>query len=137
MQKLIHNFIHCGILGWCMEILFTALNAVRRRELSLKGNTSVWMFPIYGSAALFAPLCRLLKSRPVWLRGLTYMSLIFSGEYLSGRLLRQKNLCPWDYGRSRWNVNRLIRLDFAPVWFCVGLLYERLLQESDAIAAEK
>ena len=126
------NFLTCGLTGWCMEIIFTALHALRRRDMTLKGNTSLWMFPIYGSAALLAPVSRLLKGRPVWLRGATYMSLIFSAEYLSGKFLTKHKLCPWDYGKCRFNIDRVIRLDFAPYWFGAGLLFERLLTSSSS-----
>lgn len=122
-----HNFIKCGFVGWCMEILFTALDSLRRRDMTLMGKTSIWMFPIYGCAAVLAPVSRLLRGRSFWVRGLTYMGLIFSGEYLTGRLLEKKTLCPWDYSRCRWNIRHLIRLDFAPCWFGAGLLFEWLL----------
>jgi len=121
------NFLKCGLAGWCMEILFTSLDSLRRRDYTLKGDTSIWMFPIYGCAAFIAPVGRLLSNKPVWLRGLTYMSIIFSGEYLTGRLLSRHKLCPWNYGRSRWNINNVIRLDFAPCWFLAGLMFEHLL----------
>ena len=124
------NFIKCGFTGWCMEIIFTAADSLRRRDMTLKGNTSLWMFPIYGCAALLAPISRLLQNRPAWLRGLTYMSLIYSIEFLTGRLLISRQLCPWDYSRSRWHVSRVIRLDYAPYWFAAGLLFERLLSSS-------
>lgn len=123
------NFVRCGIIGWCMEIIFTSLNSLRRRNMRLQGTTSIWMFPIYGCAAFLAPVSRLLKSRPVWVRGITYMSLIFSAEYLTGALLQRRSLCPWDYYRSRWNIKRLIRLDYAPYWFAAGLLFERILSK--------
>jgi len=122
-----HNFLRCGLTGWCMEILFTSMDALRRRDFRLKGNTSVWMFPIYGCAAFLAPVYRLLRKKPFWIRGLTYMSLIFSGEYISGRLLSLRHLCPWDYAKSRWNIHRVIRLDYAPFWFGAGLLFEKIL----------
>lgn len=124
------NFIKCGFTGWCMEIIFTAADSLRRRDMTLKGNTSLWMFPIYGCAAVLAPVSRLLQGRSTWFRGLTYMSLIYSVEFLTGRLLVSRELCPWDYGRSRWNVSRVIRLDYAPYWFAAGLLFERLLSSS-------
>ena len=116
------NFIKCGLAGWCMEILFTAAGALRRRDMTLKGTTSLWMFPIYGCGAALAPV-----QKPAWLRGMTYMGLIFSTEFFTGRFLSRRSLCPWDYGRSRWNVGRVIRLDYAPFWFWAGLLFERLL----------
>ncbi len=125
--KFIYNFFRCGIIGWCMEIIFTSINSLRRRDLKLKGNTSIWMFPIYGCAAFLTPVCRLLRHFSVWVRGLTYMSLIFSAEYLTGHLLRKRGLCPWDYGRCRYHINRLIRLDYAPYWFGAGLMFEKVL----------
>lgn len=132
MQKLIQNFIHCGILGWCMEIIFTAIDSFRKRQLTLKGNTSVWMFPIYGMAAFLAPVCRLLKNKTIFVRGITYTGLIFVGEYISGSLLKKKGFCPWDYSKAKWNINGLIRLDYAPNWFLAGLIFERLIRDNDS-----
>lgn len=127
MPLFFKNFLRCGLTGWCMEILFTSLASLRRRDFHLKGNTSIWMFPIYGCAAFLEPIHRLLHRKSFWVRGLAYMSLIFSGEYISGRLLSMHNMCPWDYGRSRFHIQRIIRLDYAPFWFGAGLLFERIL----------
>ena len=90
------------------------------------------MFPIYGMAAFLAPFFRLFKGKPVWLRGPFYALCIFTGEYTTGYLLRKKDLCPWDYSRSKWNVDGLIRLDYFPFWVVAGLLFERLIAEEDA-----
>jgi len=60
------------------------------------------------------------------------MSLIFSTEYITGKLLSRKNLCPWDYSNSRFNIGRVIRLDYAPYWFGAGLIFERLLASSSS-----
>ncbi len=131
MHKFLNNFVRCGILGWCLEIVFTAINKIRRREFSLQGNTSVWMFPIYGCASLLAPIFRFMRNKPLIVRGLTYMSMIFSMEFISGTMLKRKSLCPWDYSRSKWNIGQVIRLDFAPYWFGAGLLFEKLLTKPD------
>lgn len=120
------NFFRCGVTGWCMEILFTALQSFRRRELKLMGNTSVWMFPIYGLAAFISPLSRLLKHLSSWKRGTIYMALIYVVEFCSGSFLQKRGLCPWDYGLSKYNIRRVIRLDYAPYWFGAGLLFEKL-----------
>ncbi len=127
MHYFLKNFAKCGLTGWCMEIVFTSLGALNRKDFTLKGTTSIWMFPIYGCAAFLSPICKLLKNIPIFFRGLTYMCCIFSGEYISGSLLKKHNMCPWDYGCSRWNINRLIRLDYAPFWFFAGLLFEKLI----------
>lgn len=126
------NFLKCGFAGWCIEILFTAFHSLRRRDLSLRGETSLWMFPIYGLAFLFAPVCRLVKKKPFWFRGSFYACCIFAAEYITGRILWVRNLCPWDYQSSRWNIGRLIRLDYAPYWFFTGLFFEKLVLKQPA-----
>lgn len=122
--KFLTSFLHCGLTGWCFEIIFTALGSLRNRDFTLMGKTSLWMFPIYGSAALLKPLFYLLQNKNPLKRGLTYMSLIFSAEYISGKLLCKKDLCPWDYSRAKWNIGKVIRLDYAPLWFLAGLFFE-------------
>lgn len=124
---LLKNFIRCGVTGWCMEIFFTALGALRRRELPLIGQTSLWMFPIYGSAALFQPIFSLLKHCHMIVRGTIYAISIFCAEYMSGRFLARHELCPWNYNRHRWHINGLIRIDYFPFWFLAGLLFEHIL----------
>ena len=133
MKKWIHNYIHCGLLGWFLEMIFTAFHAFRRRDYSLPCTTSVWMFPIYGLASLLAPLCRILRrcGFNFIFRGLVYTGIIFTGEFLTGTWLCKRDLCPWNYERSRWNLGKVIRLDYAPCWFITGLLFERLLTESE------
>lgn len=133
MKKLIHNFIHCGILGWCLEITFTALGSIRRREYRLTGCTSIWMFPIYGMASFLAPVCKLVRRQNFLVRGCTYAALIFLGEYATGTLLMKKDMCPWDYGRSKWNIQKVVRLDYLPCWIFAGLLFERLIDETDEL----
>lgn len=123
----IKNFVKCGTAGWCMEITFTALGALRRRELPLVGQTSLWMFPVYGSAAFFKPLFSLCRHCRLVVRGTFYALAIFGAEYASGRLLSRHRLCPWNYDRHHWHINGLIRIDYFPFWFLAGLLFERIL----------
>lgn len=131
IKRFMQNFLLCGITGWCMEILFTGLNQLRRRDMTLTGHSSLFMFPIYGMAAFLHPISKLLCKKPFWIRGSIYTALIFTTEYLSGTLLKKHDSCPWDYGRSRCNIGRVIRLDYAPYWFCAGLLFEIILNRKD------
>lgn len=127
MKTLGKNFLKCGLAGWCMEILFTALGSLQKREFRLVGQTSLWMFPIYGSACLLTPLFSFLKRFPVLVRGTIYAVCIFFGEFLSGNFLMGKKVCPWNYERSRWNIKKVIRLDYFFNWLLAGLLFEKLL----------
>lgn len=126
-KNFIKNFIKCGTIGWCMEITFTALGALRRRELPLVGRTSLWMFPIYGCIALFAPVFSLLRHCHLIVRGTVYALSIFGAEYATGRFLTKHELCPWNYNRHHWHIDGLIRIDYFPFWFCAGLFFERVL----------
>ena len=125
---MIKNFFPCGLVGWCLEILFTACNGLKNKDFKLKGNTSLWMFPIYGMAAFLKPIYRLIRKWPITLRGLFYTVCIFTTEFITGRALQKRKLCPWNYENSPYNIGGVIRIDYAPYWFGTGLLYEYILK---------
>lgn len=58
--------------------------------------------------------------------GLLFMVMIFIAEYVTGIWLTGAGICPWDYSRWPDNVDGVIRLNFAPLWFFTGLLFERI-----------
>lgn len=121
------NFCLCGLTGWCMEILFTSFGALLQGDIRLPGRTSVWMFPIYGMAALIGPLYEKIKHRPTVLRGCLYALCIMAGEFVSGSILKLFSACPWDYSGSLLNIGGIVRLDYFPFWVAAGLVFERLL----------
>ena len=133
------NFIKCGITGWCLEVLFTSVESIMAHDWRLMGRTSLLMFPIYGCGALLAPIGRMmdrwigeypLRSTDRMIRhGMLYMVLIFAAEYISGMWLRARGICPWDYSGSQSSINGVIRLDFAPLWFGTGLLFEQITKK--------
>jgi len=62
-----------------------------------------------------------------WARGVIYMTLILSIEYFTGYFLDYLvGACPWDYTGNSLSVKGYIRLDYAPVWFGAGLLFEQI-----------
>lgn len=135
-KKLAGDFLKCGVAGWCLEVIFTSAESVLRGDWRLMGRTSLLMFPIYGLGAFLGPITRRLD---LWIadgairpadravrHGMLYMVLIFLVEYTTGAWLTTRGICPWDYSGRHSNVNGLIRLDFAPLWFGTGLLFENL-----------
>lgn len=128
-------FIQCGVIGWCAEILWTGLHSLANGQLMLMGQSSLWMFPIYGCAALIAPLSKLYEKCSVFVRGLIYMMHIFCGEFLFGSILKALHICPWDYSGSRFSINGIIRLDYAPLWFALGLFYEFVFKRQNRQAS--
>lgn len=125
------HFFICGLTGWCMEIMFTSIGAFCHNDYKLIGQTSIWMFPIYGMAAVIAPVHKKIERFPVLIRGGIYTAGIYTCEYISGSLLKKHDLCPWDYSDAKANINGLIRLDYAPLWMAAGLAFEKLLNAVD------
>lgn len=124
-----NNFIKCGITGWCLEIIFTSLECIKKHDITFTGHSSILMFPIYGMASFLSPVAKALNKQKFWIRGGVYTLLIFTTEYLSGWLLTRHKMCPWDYSKCKANIHGLIRLDFAPLWFGTGLLFEQIIRK--------
>ena len=57
-----YPFLFCGFTGLCLEILWTGLHSLLRGDASMKGTTSLLMFPIYGCASLILPVYKKLKT---------------------------------------------------------------------------
>ncbi len=137
MKTFTKNFLKCGVAGWCMEILFTSVESILARDMRLMARTSLWMFPIYGLGVLLGPISagidrwigdygRLERRDRIWRHGMSDMVLIFLAEYVTGTMLKAKGICPWNYSGKLMNIDGVIRLDFAPLWFAAGLLFEQI-----------
>jgi uncharacterized membrane protein len=128
IKKTLTNFVKCGLTGWALECFWTGCGSLyEKKDKQLHCATSLWMFPIYGMASMMTPLCHQLEGKNVMLRGSVYTTCIFLTEYGTGTLLKKKGFCPWDYSRAKANYKGVVRFDYAPLWFMVGLLYEKML----------
>lgn len=124
---MIRKFIIYGMLGWITEIVWTGLGSLFLRKWTLDSHTYLWMFPIYGSAIFLEYVHEEIRDYKWWVRGFVYMTLILSFEYLTGYFLDLiVGACPWDYSGTPFSVNGYIRLDYAPVWFTAGLIFEQI-----------
>jgi Predicted membrane protein len=122
------RFVVYGVLGWAVEIIWTGLGSLLRRDPRLTGRTYLWMFPVYGGGGLlFERLYAVIHEQPWGVRGLVWTAAIFAVEYVSGAVIRRlAGRSPWDYSGAALSVGGLIRLDYAPLWFGLGLLFERV-----------
>jgi len=123
------RFVFYGLLGWCAEVVFTALTeSLPRRDWRLTGTTYLWMFPIYGLIApLYEPLHDLLRSSPWALRAVVWSLGFTAVEYSTGYVIEiLTGRCPWDYvaAGKRFAINPYIRWDYFPLWAAVGLALE-------------
>ena len=119
---MIQNFLLCGSLGWCLEILWTGFHSLLKGQMTMMGKTSLLMFPIYGCAAFIGPIYKKISFLPVVFRGLLY-----TVGFASGSLLKYFHMCPWDYSLSPFQYKGVIRLDYAPLWFGTSLVFEKIL----------
>ncbi len=128
------HFIIYGLLGWCLEIIWTGVGSLLDGDVCLTARTYLWMFPIYGVVILFEPLHDIIRYWPAWRRGTVWMLLYFAVEYLTGWLLSVVlGTVPWDYSLAALNIHGLIRLDYAPAWFAAGLLFEKVHDRLDHV----
>jgi uncharacterized membrane protein len=121
------RFLIYGALGWTLEVVFTGLwSIVRHRDRAATGKTYLWMHPIYGGTALLLErVHEVLAASLLAVRVAAYLGIIYLAEYVSGFLLRALlGRCPWDYSGRGLHLHGLIRLDYAPAWILVCLLFE-------------
>lgn len=119
------SFFVYGLIGWCVEVIWTGVGSFLQGDMTLKSQTSLWMFFVYGLAVLLEPVHDRIRHWPVWMRGSVYTILIFAIEYTTGQILSLLGICPWDYTGARWAIQGMIRLDYAPAWFLASLLFEK------------
>lgn len=122
------NFIICGLIGWCMEVFFTAITTPNKNKRKLTGHSSIWMFPIYGLASFIGEVYPRISKWPRLIRASFYGFCIMTVEYLSGSILKRIDCCPWCYDGCKYSINGLIRLDYFPFWMGAGMLYEYILR---------
>lgn len=125
-----HTFLLCGSIGWCLEVFWTGLHSLLAGEPTMMGKTSLWMFPIYGCAALIKPVYKKISAIPTAVRGCIYTFGIYTAEFFCGSFLKYFGMCPWDYSKTPFHYKGVIRLDYAPLWFLTGLLFEKILTKS-------
>jgi hypothetical protein len=123
------RFVLYGLLGWCAEIVWTALlDFPHSRDLRLPGTSYLWMFPIYGSIAfLYEPLHDAIRGVPLPARALVWALGFTAVEWASGWAIASvTGQCPWDYvaAGARFAINPYVRWDYFPLWAAVGLALE-------------
>jgi hypothetical protein len=136
--KTIIYFLIFSVFGISMEIFWSAfIGYFSSKNPRLMGKSTLWMFPIYGSILFIVTLTSwVYGSYPWWFRGLIYMFLILIWEYFSGLFVRLLvGVSPWDYAKEtsdgigspkKFNLDGLICLEYAPLWFILGLVAESL-----------
>jgi Putative ABC-transporter type IV len=133
LAGMLRRFVAYGVMGLGIEVGFTgAVRGIFQRDRRLRGESFLWMLPIYGAGGLLLErLHGRLRSRGMGraARALCGTAAIYGIEYISGAALEQvTGECPWRYRRGL-HVNGYVRLDYAPFWFACALAADLLAGE--------
>ncbi len=127
MEFLILFFIF-SFFGVGIEVIFSSIHDyIRKKDISLKGRSYLWMFPLYGIwGIIIGPLYDLIGFMPFILRGFIYLGAIFIGELSYGYLLKLIiKKCPWEY-KGKLTIGGVVRLAYLPFWLVFGYISELL-----------
>ncbi len=126
ISNMLTRYIIYGFLGWNVEIIWTGLNSLASGSKDLIGHTSIWMFFIYGTAVFVLEPIHYKIAEFNWLfRGIIWMFLIFAIEMISGLALKLIGVEAWHY-YGPTSILGIIRIDYAPLWFILGLVFEKI-----------
>lgn len=130
----IRDIIAYGCAGLLVEVLFTGVNSVVRGNYAGTSKTYLWMLPIYGVAGVIIVYINthLIDGFGLWTRAVINTVLIFLIEISSGIALEKAlGVCPWKYMDEhrphmvhRFSILGLIRLDYAPYWYILVLVFD-------------
>lgn len=113
-----------GCLGLLVEVFFTGAVSLYRRNWRATSQTYLWMLPIYGVGGVALEAVQTTLQWHWFAMAFVYVPLIYAFEFVSGwGLKRIIGRCPWDYGSTRYSVMGLIRLDYAPFWLAMAMLF--------------
>ena len=136
-KRIALRFLLFALFGLLLEVFLASAIGFWKGDLTPRGHTSVWMVFDYGLlGVLLMPMARPLIRRgvPLPARAFLYMLAIYAVEYLSGALFTSLGMQVWNNHWCRWNIHDHIALDFAPVWYALGLASEFLYRKFDAMA---
>ena len=119
------DYLFWGMFGLTLELVFTA---VRKRDISLIGHTSLWMFPVYAIGLTHGLDFARETIESQFLRYLSYPIFIWSIEILIGVPAKLIGVRIWDYrylpDKLHWNG--IISFFHFPVWILFGIICENV-----------
>ena len=117
-----------------MEVIATSImDYIKNRDPRLKGETYLWMLPIYAVVPYIYFFVTSTFEESGWIaKGFIYMAAFYLLELVAGLIIKALvGVSPWNYKNYRFNFKEVICLEYAPVWFIYGvvgeLYYEFLL----------
>ena len=124
MNRLVQQGVAYGCAGLLVETFFTGIKQLVLGNPHLTTTSYLWMLPIYSVGGL---LYDWLLKKTGWSQlqmAAAYLPLIYAQEFLWGLLFKFTVGVPWFYGHHWWTPMGLVNLAYAPLWFCLGYLFQ-------------
>ena len=118
-----------GLHGVTMEVLYTAIWEVTRLNFKAIGFSSIWAVFMYatGLFGIEQIFVRFAYKYNFLIRGTLYALWIYLVELTCGVLLELYDAKPWDYKLFAMNYGGFITLEYAPMWFILGIATEMII----------
>jgi|TARA_R110002020_G_scaffold187112_4_gene385240 hypothetical protein len=128
---IVNGLVFWGMFGLFVELCFTSMRElVIKKQWSLVGHTSIWMFPIYalGLSYGFDFVIQLISND--MLRYLTYPLWIWAVELAVGIPTSKREIRLWDYRYlPQWlHWKGIISFAHYPLWIVFGIMVELIKQ---------
>jgi uncharacterized membrane protein len=124
MSMLLQKLFAYGCLGLLIEVFFTGLESLLKKNWRLTSTTYLWMLPIYGLGGWALELIHALPWS-LWLKAPLMVASIYGIEFVAGwlleRLVKKK---VWDYGHGKYTIMGYIRLDFVGFWLGLAVFFD-------------
>ena len=123
-MTLIIGFIFIGVT---MEVICTSImDFIKDKDPRLKGETYLWMLPIYAVVPFIYEFVQgVLPEISWWQKGFVYMLAFYLLELVGGLIIKALvGVSPWNYKNYRFHFKEVICLEYAPVWFIYGIVGE-------------
>ena len=110
-----------------MEVVCTSImDFIKLRDPRLKGETYLWMLPVYAAVPfIYVFIQSILPDLVWWQKGFVYMIAFYLLELIAGLIIKALvGVSPWNYKNYRFHFMEVICLEYAPVWFIYGIIGE-------------
>ena len=127
-----------GALGLLLEVTFTGIRSIIRRDWAAPATTYLWMPLVYGPAGLTLHMLSSAFDLPLLVKALIYTLVIYCFEFVGGLVLAgltdilQAVLggtnggdVPWHYDDTMAPMG-IVNFRYFPLWFALAMCFERI-----------
>lgn len=110
-----------GSVGLLVEVYFTGFfSAIVFKDRRAMSTTSLWMLPVYGTAAVILGFIHDHTRWPFYLAALPYTLFIYVWEFSWHWILGLFKVKVWDYGPAKFTLAGRVQPRYFPWWYLLA-----------------